>query len=113
MAEEQKFKIWHVVQSVLGSLLVIAVVSLSRNLGELNNSVLKHELLISQLEQFRNAGDRFTAKDGAVLAEKIKLLDENQVRMWAAIRDHIGKGQHQGAEYRLQILEDHIRKQKD
>ena len=108
MAEEQKFKIWHVVQSVIASLLVFAVVNLSNTLGELNDNVIKHEILIEQLNEFRSAGDRFTARDGAVMQEKIMLMNENQVRMWEAIRKHISEAQHNGADYRLKRLEELI-----
>jgi len=121
MAEETKFKIWQVVQSVIGTLLVFSIITLSSTLGELNDNVLKHEILIEQLEKFKESTskNRYTDKEGkaetdariqadAQTVAELRSLNANQVRMWKAIRDHISAGPHQEAEYRLKQLEKHI-----
>ena len=82
MAEETKFKIWHVVQSVLGGLLVFAVVSLSGTLSELNESVLRHDILIEQLVDFRKEGGRYTELHGK--AEETARI-EHDTRLWGEI----------------------------
>lgn len=109
MAEETKFKIWQVVQSVIASLLVLVVANLGHTISQLNDNVIRHDVLIKQLDEFRKAGNRFTERDGTVLADKLEMMNENQIRMWKAIREHIEKGQHQGADYRMKRLEKHLK----
>jgi len=97
MAEETKFKIWHVIQSVIGSLLCIGIVSLSSNISQLNSTVLRHDILIEQLLSFRQEGNRYTAADGEVeeasrIGEDIRLSNRidriNKILNTGISREH-------------------------
>ena len=65
MAEETKFKIWQVVQSVIAALLVFAISHLSTTLGGLTENVIRHDEILKQLVAFGpQSGDRYTKDDG-------------------------------------------------
>ena len=66
MVEETKYKVWQVVQSVIAAVLVVALTSLSNNLGKLNDNVVRHEVLLTQFADFQKAGGRYTEKDGVI-----------------------------------------------
>lgn len=123
MVEEKRLQIWQITQTIIGGLVVASLIGLASSLFALRDAVLKHDVLLEQFDQFRNAGNRYTAKDGrierdsriqadAVMSEKIESMNANQQRMWKSIRRHIEQGQHQGADFRLKALEKYMEKDK-
>ena len=75
MAEETKFKIWQVIQSVIAAILVFAITSLSANLGKLNDNVIRHDILLEQFADFQKAGGRYTERDGIIERDSRKAGD--------------------------------------
>ena len=45
--------------------------------------------------------------------ERMVTLDEENIRLWTAIRKHIEIGEHRGAGYRLKALEKHVEDEKE
>lgn len=117
-------RFWNVIQSIISGLLVTAIVGLVIDRFDSGRDMERHRLLIDQLVNWKNQGDRFTARDGSKMMEhfenEIARLEigcrdrsdkalANDVRQWDAHRKHIELDAHKGAEYRINTLDQMVR----
>ena len=121
MSEDAKYQLWQIVQTVVGGLVVASLLGLAGSLIAVRDAVLQHDVLLQQLREFQSEGGRYTARDGAIetrlrdqadtlINEKVKAIEATHEVMWDQLRSHMSRPQHQGVEYRLKPLEEHLKK---
>ena len=86
------------------TVLAAGVINLTSIVFSIRDQSRDHELYISDLYQFKNAGGRCTQVECAQLTKEQVELEQRQNRIWADIRSHYSKGEHEGANYRLNEL---------
>jgi len=106
------------------AVVVMAIGWLAGAVSNLRDSAIRHELLIEQFVEFKDAGKRYSREDADRdirtvttqvdnLRAEVRNLTSNQIRYWAAFRDHTVLPGHSGAEYRLKLHDEQLRELND
>ena len=109
-------------QKIIGPLVVAAIITLfGIGVGTWrtadNNS---RDIRLLEKWQEKTESNRYKKSDGVLERitretadtlhiDKIKSLENENIRIWTAIRNHISLPEHKGADYRLTPLEEHAK----